>query len=97
MALIPPKNPLPPIDIAESLGIDSQEPSFGPGDTSDSANDVPLEYHGRDSDSHGTGSRAGADPLESEAQPADNDFNQLVDADDAGVSYSAPDAERNGG
>ncbi|MBJ7264535.1 MAG: hypothetical protein JHC61_12810 [Burkholderiaceae bacterium] len=84
-------------DMAENLDIDIQNPSLGPGDTSDSGSDVPPAYRGRDSDSRGTGDRAGVDPLEDEVPIGDIVADRPVDADEAGVSDSAPDPVGNGG
>ena len=88
---------LPTPEVAEDLDIDIRNPSLGPGDSSDSGNDVPAAYQGRDSDSRGTGDRASADPLEKETPAEDIDTDRPVDANEAGVSHSAPDPVRNGG
>ena len=97
MARSTPTQLLTPLDMTENLDIDIQNPALGPGDTSDSGSDVPPAYQGRDHDSRGTGDRAGVDPLENEAPSDDIVADRPVDANEAGVSNSAPDPARNGG
>ncbi|RYF59254.1 MAG: hypothetical protein EOO27_09905, partial [Comamonadaceae bacterium] len=45
--------------------------ALGPSDTSDSGSDVAPAQRGRDSDSSGTGERAGVEPLELEDESAE--------------------------
>ena len=71
--------------------------SLGPSDTSDSGSDVPENFRGRDSDSQGTGARAGVEPVDLESPADDLDAERIVGEDEAGISHSAPDPVKNGG
>lgn len=72
-------------------------PAMGPSDSSDSGNDLPANQPDTDSDRNNTGERpqvenTGEEPLEDDVEP-DN----IVPESEAGLAYTPPDPERNGG
>ena len=71
--------------------------ALGPSDTSDSGSDVVPSMRGRDSDSTGTGERAGVEPLDLEDDPADVEADRIVGEGEAGLAHTRPDPTRNGG
>ena len=81
-----------PVDIP---GLDNG--ALGPSDSSDSGSDVAPGMRGRDSDSTGTGERAGVEPLELEEKPAELDADHIVGEDEAGLAHTRPDPVRNEG
>ena len=85
-------NDTAPLDIP---GLDNG--SLGPSDTSDSGSDVAPAQRGRDSDSTGTGERAGVEPLELQDEPAELQADRIVEEDEAGLAHTRPDPARNGG
>ncbi|MDS1140464.1 MatE family transporter [Pusillimonas sp. SM2304] len=73
------------------------EPALGPSDSSDSGNDLPANQPDTDSDRHNTGERpqvenTGEAPLEDDVEP-----DRVVSESEAGLAYTPPDPERNGG
>ena len=69
---------------------------YGPSDSSDSPSERPAEPS--DTDAAGTGERASAEPPTAQEDNArDVEPDEQVDADQAGLSRSPPDPERNGG
>ena|SRR5690554_892581 len=78
-------------------GTGLTEPNLGPSDSSDSGSDMPASRPDTDSDRHNTGERpqvenTGEEPLEDDVEP-----DKIVSEDDAGLAYTPPDPERNGG
>ncbi|MBB1593034.1 hypothetical protein [Achromobacter sp. UMC46] len=76
---------------------DSGRPDLGPSDSSDSASDLPPGMAHTDSDSQATGERESVDPDPRDGDGSDIAPDRVTGADDAGVSRSAPNPERNGG
>jgi len=69
---------------------------YGPSDSSDTASERPAEP--ADTDAAGTGERASVDlPSEQDDTARDVEADERVNADQAGLSRSAPDPQRNGG
>ena len=73
------------------------QPPLGPSDSSDSGSDLPAAMPDTDSDRFNTGERAevendGDGPIADDIVP-----DEIVPEDEAGVSYTPPDPERNGG
>lgn len=71
--------------------------ALGPSDTSDSGSDVAPGMRGRDSDSTGTGERAGVEPIEQQDEPTDVEADRIVDEGEAGLAHTPADPARNGG
>lgn len=76
---------------------DSGRPDLGPSDSSDSASDLPPGMAHSDSDSQATGERESVEPDPRDDDGSDIAPDRVTGADEAGVSRSAPDPERNGG
>lgn len=73
------------------------QPALGPSDSSDSGNDLPASQPDTDSDRHNTGERpqvenTGEEPLEDDVEP-----DTIVSESKAGLAYTPPDPDRNGG
>ena len=79
----------------EIPGLDNG--ALGPSDTSDSGSDVAPGMRARDSDSTGTGERAGVEPLDRQDEPDDVDADRVVGEREAGLAHTPPDPTRNGG
>lgn len=87
-------------EYAEEASLVSEgrtEPAFGPSDSSDSGQDIPLGMPDTDSDRENTGERpqvenTGEEPLHEDIEP-----DKIVSEDDVGLSHTPPDPERNGG
>jgi len=91
-------NPMTDTSDTPSIDIPGRDNgALGPSDTSDSGSDVAPAQRGRDSDSSGTGERAGVEPLELEAEPAERQADHIVDEDEAGLAHTRPEPTRNGG
>lgn len=71
--------------------------ALGPSDTSDSGSDVAPGMRGRDSDSSGTGERAGVEPIEKQDELDDVETDRIVGEQEAGLAHTPPDPTRNGG
>ena len=84
-------------EAAEAIRKGSNTGSLGPSDSTDSGSDVAsgsatsAEELISDSDAAGTGDRAG--PGMSDEAGADIGFDQIVDADDAGLGTGLDEAE----
>src|SRR5690606_27182396 len=72
-------------------------PALGPSDSSDSGNDLPADRPDTDSDRNNTGDRpqvenTGEAPLAEDVEP-----DRIVPGSNAGLAYTRPSPERNGG
>lgn len=76
---------------------DNGRPDLGPSDSSDSASDLPPDMAHSDSDSQATGERESVEPGSRGDEGSDIAPDRVTGADEAGVSRSTPDPERNGG
>jgi len=88
------KNPFLDSERAVPRG-DIARPAVGPSDSSDSPSDLPAGADS-DTDAQGTGERDSVNQRRG-GQPADVAPDDIVDADEAGVSRSPADPARNGG
>lgn len=80
----------------EGQGTGRTSPKIGPSDSSDTASELPHSFPDTDSDRQSTGERAQVENV-SEPDPEDIEPDKTVSEDEAGLSYSPPDPERNGG
>lgn len=73
------------------------EPALGPGDSSDSGNDIPANMPDTDSDRENTGERPQVENTGEEPLHEDIEVDRIVSEGEAGLSHTPPDPERNGG
>jgi hypothetical protein len=76
---------------------DTGRPDLGPSDSSDSASDLPPGMAHSDSDSQATGERESVEPDSRDDDGSDIAPDRVTGGDEAGLSHSAPNPERNGG
>ena len=82
---------------ASLLDTGLTRPAMGPSDSSDSGNDLPAYRPDTDSDRHNTGERPQVENTGEEPLQDDVETDKIVPEDDAGLAYTPPDPERNGG
>jgi hypothetical protein len=88
----------PPLDaVMGGDGTYRSDPGIGPGDTSDSASDLPEEQQGVDTDRQSTGERPSVENRPNIASGEDVDIDREVSEEEAGVSRAPSDPVRNGG
>jgi hypothetical protein len=91
------RNPLDSTDDAETTPPGHGNRSLGPSDSSDSGSDVAGLGPDTDSDSSGTGERADVEGEPDGPPASDIDTDRVIGEDEAGLSHSRPNRERNGG
>lgn len=72
-------------------------PALGPSDSSDSANDLPAEQPDTDSDRYNTGERPQVENTGEAPLNEDVEADAIVPGSKAGLAYTRPTLERNGG
>ncbi|MDH2050112.1 hypothetical protein [Achromobacter marplatensis] len=92
-----PRTPAPDFPDGLPDPNDNGRPDLGPSDSSDSASDLPPGLAHSDSDSQATGERESVEPDVRDDDGSDIAPDRVTDADEAGISRSAPNPVRNGG
>jgi|GEM_PF-434912 len=92
-----PRTPAPDFPDGLPDPNDNDRPDLGPSDSSDSASDLPPGLAHSDSDSQATGERESVEPDLRDDDGSDIAPDRVTDADEAGISRSAPNPVRNGG